>query len=74
MINNKSYLSIILLIAVLTSAIRASACTSVIVSGRITKDGRPMLFKNRDTSNQNNVAVLVKGSIYRLRIGLGRSQ
>lgn len=65
MINNKSYLSIILLMAVLTSAIRASACTSVIVSGRITKDGRPMLFKNRDTSNQNNVAVLVKGSIYR---------
>lgn len=41
------------------------ACTSVIVSGKITKDGRPLLFKNRDTSKTDNVAVLIQGERYR---------
>lgn len=44
---------------------KAEACTSVIVSGKMTKDGRPILFKNRDTSRTNNVAVLVQGERYR---------
>lgn len=30
------------------------ACTSAIVSGRATKDGRPVMWKNRDTSNLHN--------------------
>lgn len=42
----------------------AYACTSVIVSGRITVDGRPLIFKNRDASKQDEVVVSCKGEIY----------
>lgn len=30
------------------------ACTSVIVSGKATPDGRPLMWKNRDTGNKEN--------------------
>ena len=30
------------------------ACTSAIVSGKLTRDGRPILWKNRDTSHLVN--------------------
>lgn len=42
----------------------SSACTSVVVSGRVTPDGRPLLLKNRDTHDQNNHVVKVKGEKY----------
>ena len=29
-------------------------CTSAIVSGKVTKNGRPLLWKNRDTGEENN--------------------
>jgi hypothetical protein len=32
----------------------ADACTSFIISGKYTPDGRPVLYKNRDTDNMNN--------------------
>jgi len=32
----------------------ADACTSAIVSGRLTANGRPLLWKNRDTNDLNN--------------------
>ncbi|HNX66889.1 MAG TPA: hypothetical protein PKH02_08400 [Bacteroidales bacterium] len=32
----------------------AEACTSFIISGKYTADGRPILYKNRDTDNMNN--------------------
>lgn len=41
------------------------ACTSFIVSGRVTKSGRPMIFKNRDTGNLDNCMVVVQGQRYR---------
>ena len=41
------------------------ACTSFIVSGKATKDGRPMIFKNRDTGDANNVVVVTQGELYR---------
>lgn len=41
------------------------ACTSVLVSGKATKDGRPLLFKNRDTGDLNNLSVLVQGEKYK---------
>jgi len=31
------------------------ACTTAVISGKYTKDGRPMLWKNRDTRALNNV-------------------
>ena len=43
----------------------ANACMSFIVSGRVTKDGRPIIFKNRDTGNVNNVVVLMQGECFR---------
>ena len=30
------------------------ACTSAIISGRLTPDGRPLLWKHRDTDELNN--------------------
>lgn len=47
--------AIVIVLAVLTLSAEASfACTSAIVSGRLTRDGRPLLWKNRDTSDLNN--------------------
>lgn len=43
----------------------AYGCTSIIVSGRVTPDGRPFIFKNRDTPDLNNCAVLVQGKRYK---------
>ena len=44
---------------------RTLACTSFVVSGKATKDGRPMIFKNRDTGEVNNVVVVEQGELYR---------
>lgn len=32
----------------------ASACTSAVVSSKVTPDGRPLLWKNRDTDFMRN--------------------
>lgn len=40
------------------------ACTSVIVSGKVTTDGRPCIFKNRDASNTDIVVMSVQGKRY----------
>lgn len=56
---------IITLTAAFLYGLGSMACTSFIVSGRVTPDGRPLIFKNRDTPNQNNHVVLVKGEKYR---------
>ncbi|MCE5345781.1 MAG: carcinine hydrolase/isopenicillin-N N-acyltransferase family protein [Bacteroidales bacterium] len=45
-------LLLMLVIAELNNA--AIACTTFIISGKITPDGKPLLFKNRDTDNMNN--------------------
>ncbi len=42
----------------------AEACTSVIVSGKATASGRPMLYKNRDTGDLNNAVEYFKGPKY----------
>ena len=41
------------------------ACTSVIVSGRVTKDGRPIILKHRDSGKLQNMTLLVQGPKYR---------
>lgn len=38
-----------ILFLLLCSTVVASACTTVIISGKSTKDGRPIIWKNRDT-------------------------
>lgn len=39
----------------LLAEVRGLSCTSVIVSGRVTPDGRPLMWKNRDTGAAENV-------------------
>lgn len=48
------------------------ACTTAIISGKATPDGRPILWKHRDTDNFNNKMVFVKGCKYNY-IGLVNS-
>jgi hypothetical protein len=57
--------SIILLTAgLLLFCPKSSACTSAIITGKITADGRPLLWKHRDTDDENNRMVFVKGAKY----------
>ena len=42
------------LVAVLGVIVVADACTSAIVSGKLTANGRPLMWKNRDTNDLNN--------------------
>lgn len=39
-------------------------CTSAIISGKATKDGRPLMWKHRDTGEENNRIDYIKGPKY----------
>lgn len=65
----KRLLALFLMAAVMTEVQPVLACTSVIVSGKATKDSRPLIFKNRDTSTLHNMTIVVQGRVYRY-IGL----
>lgn len=39
-------------------------CTVAVVSGKATKDGRPLMWKNRDTSSLDNKISIFKGKKY----------
>lgn len=43
---------------------KAEACTAVIISGKATADGRPMIWKNRDTGNLDNSIRYFDGEKY----------
>ena len=63
---NRILLIITLLLSITLSNVQpAQACTSVIVSGRATKDGRPMIFKHRDSGKVHNMMIVVQGQRYR---------
>ena len=51
--------------ALLLAGPRVFACSSVIVSGRATADGRPLMLKVRDESGQNNNIQYFTGENYR---------
>ena len=51
--------------ALLGGAAHSNACTSIIVSGKVTPDGRPYIFKNRDTHDLDNLAVQIQRPRYR---------
>ncbi len=42
----------------------AFPCTVAVVSGKATRDGRPLLWKNRDTSSLDNKVIYYKGEKY----------
>ena len=46
-------------------AVQAAApCTLALISGRATANGRPLMWKNRDTSGPNNKLAYFKGPKY----------
>jgi len=50
--------------AVAASAAPLRPCTIAVISGRITADGRPLLWKNRDVTNQNTVVRFFSGNAH----------
>lgn len=58
-------LSLVIIMMLLLFQYEAEACTSVIVSGKASPDGRPYIFKNRDTEGTDNLVVSVQGSRFR---------
>lgn len=44
------------------SGLYSLACTSAIISGALTRDGRPILWKNRDTSNLVNYVAITEAT------------
>ena len=46
-------------LALLLGPVRAEECTTAVVSGSATPDGRPLLWKNRDTGEANNKLVYI---------------
>lgn len=61
----KILISLVVLAVMMTEVQPLMACTSVIVSGRVTKDGRPMIFKHRDSGKVHNMMIVVQGRRYR---------
>jgi len=46
--------TLLILILILGFLLPSKACTTAVISGKYTKDGKPMLWKNRDTGYINN--------------------
>ncbi|MFN3191767.1 MAG: BPL-N domain-containing protein [Aureliella sp.] len=42
------------------------ACTTAVISGKATADGRPILWKNRDTSQTHNELVIFEDGLHRV--------
>ena len=56
---------IVLLLLLALMIGEAWACTAVVASGKATADGRPFIFKNRDSSDgTNNSLITLKGTKY----------
>jgi len=52
----RSFLALLVGLSLLMSAtIPVGACTVAVVSGKCTKDGRPLLWKHRDTDHLRNI-------------------
>lgn len=56
---------LLLFYLVLLFSTAAFACTSMLISGKRTPDGRPLLLKNRDTENLRNYVLSMQGEKYR---------
>lgn len=53
----KQYVGLLLTALILHSSVAVWACTTGIVSGKYTVDGRPLLFKQRDSEQADNVYI-----------------
>ena len=50
----KNIKTFILFLGLFVLSYQTYACTVAVISGKYTKDGRPLLWKNRDTNYINN--------------------
>lgn len=60
----KKILLLIVLAATLLQSIPATACTSAIFTGKSTPDGKPLMWKHRDTDEMNNLTAYIRGEKY----------
>ncbi len=60
----KSVIAVFMLILIMYAC--TAACTTAIISGKFTPDGRPLLFKHRDTSFKQNKLMYFNDGKYRL--------
>ena len=51
-------------IAFICTSVSTWACSSAVISGKVTPDGRPLLWKNRETGFLRNHMAYVKGEKY----------
>jgi hypothetical protein len=65
----KYILSAIIIFFLLIASVRADECTTAVISAKATVDGRPLLWKNRDTDEQNNKLVFLSEGPF-LAVGL----
>lgn len=56
--------ALLFLLEIFTFLEPSLACTSAVVSGKVTPDGRPLLWKHRDTSFLRNHIAYVQGEKY----------
>ena len=54
----------LLIILLLCTELVASACTSIIISGKYTRNGRPIIWKNRDTDELQNAIMYFRDGKY----------
>ena len=54
----RNFIAVTVIIQSLSTA--SDACTTAVISGKATVDGRPLLWKNRDTSNIHNEVILLE--------------
>lgn len=59
----KKFLTLFLFLSLLLCE-DIGACTSAIITGKITPDGRPLMWKHRDTDEENNRMEFFKGEKY----------
>ena len=55
---------LLVLLLVLACSVPAFCCTSVIISGKVRADGKPVMMKNRDTSHKTNDIMWFQGEKY----------
>ncbi|MCK9628910.1 MAG: hypothetical protein M0R37_10000 [Bacteroidales bacterium] len=60
----KIEICIVFIAFIIFQATDSIACTSAIITGKMTPDGRPLLWKHRDTGEDNNRVQFFKGKIY----------
>ena len=62
--SNQMIMACMMAIAFVCVSVPSWACSSAVISGKVTPDGRPLLWKNRETGYLKNHMAYVKGEKY----------